>query len=153
MWEFYDNKNTSMKTYAQIENADIQLIYTRHERSKDSNGTVITITIKDNTLYYHKQNWGFKAIKKVTNKKTKIDDDFLHTINDFIVNKLPTEEYINNIKTKKRFAFTTFKYELSVKSTEKIYKVEISTNDCKTKDKYYLTLNVLFFKLENKLDL
>ncbi len=150
---FNNNKNTSMKTDMQIENADIQLIYTRDERSKDSNGTEIIISLKDNTLYYHKRNWGFKAIKKVTNKKIKIDDKFLNFVNDFITNKLPTKDYSKDIKTKKRFAFTTFKYVLSVNNVEKKYKVEISTNDRETDNEYYNNLDELFSDLEDRFDL
>ena len=37
------------------ENYDLLIIYTRRERSKDSNGTEIKISLKDQTLSYHER--------------------------------------------------------------------------------------------------
>jgi len=142
-----------MKVDTQIKNADIQLIYTRNERSKDSNGTEIIISLKDNKLDYYKRNWGFKAIKKITNENINIDNTFLTFINNFITYKFPTKNYSKEIRTKKRFSFTTFKYELFVNNGKGRYKIEISSNDLKTNNEYYNSLDYLFVKLQNLFNL
>ena len=135
------------------ENYDLLIIYTRREQSKDSNGTEIKINLKDNTLIYHEKHWGFKASNKITKKKTKIDDEFLDYINKFTKNNFPDKAYTKEIKTKERFAFTTFRYELFVKKVEKEYKIDISSNDHTTEDQYFNNLETLFSELKSKLKL
>lgn len=135
------------------ENYDILIIYSREEHSKDSNGTEIKIGLKDNTLTYHERHWGFKAIKKVTEKKIKIDDVFLNHINEFIKNNLPNKNYKKEIEIDRKRAFNTFRYELFVNDGERQYNNNISTKNQNTDNEYYNNLESLFSEMKSKFKL
>lgn len=144
---------TPMNNEITEEKYDILIVYTRQERSKDSNGTEIRIGLKDNTLTYHEHHWGFKAIKKVTEKKIKIDDEFLAHINTFISENLPNKNYEDNIEPNKKRAFNTFRYELFINKEGKQYKIDISTKNQNTDNKYYNNLETLFSEIKSKFKL
>lgn len=148
-----ENTTTMDQEIKTNENYDLLIIYTRREQSKDSNGTEIKISLKDKTLSYHERHWGFKASSKITKKKTKIDDEFLDYINNFTESELPDKTYNKEIKTKEKFAFTTFRYELFINKDENKYKIDISSNDIKTEDQYFNNLETLFSELKSKLKL
>ena len=148
-----ENTSTMNQEIEADENYDLLIIYTRREQSKDSNGTEIKISLKDKTLSYHERHWGFKASNKVTKKKTKIDDVFLDYINNFLESDLPNKTYSKEIKTKERFAFTTFRYELFINKDENKYKIDISSNDIRTEDQYFNNLEKIFSELKSKLKL
>lgn len=147
------SKNTTMNNIITEEKNDILIVYTRQERSKDSNGTEIRIGLKNNTLTYHEHHWGFKAIKKVTEKKTKIDAEFLAYINTFISENLPNKNYEDNIEPNKKRAFNTFRYELFINKEGKQYKIDISTKNQNTDNKYYNNLETLFSEIKSKFKL
>ncbi len=143
-----DTKRKNMIESFITKDYDIKLIYSRSEKSKDSNGTEVIIILKDSTLFYNERHWGFKASNKVTNKNTFVDNEFIIYLNNFIKNEFPTKSYQKDIRTKKRFAFTTFKYKLFIKNK---YTVEVSTNDLQTDNEYYNKFEKLYYELKNKL--
>ena len=145
--------STTMNNDITEEIYDILIVYTRHERSKDSNGTEIKIGLKNNILTYHEHHWGFKAIKKVTEKKIKIDDSFLNYINTFIENNLPDTSYTKEIEPNRERAFNTFRYVLDINKPDNTYKVDISTKNQNTDDNYYNNLESLFSEMKSKFKL
>jgi len=147
------NKSTnrvSMNNEILNKEYDILIIYTRQERSKDSNGTEIKIGLKKNILFYYERHWGFKASPEIIKKETKTDDEFIIHINNFIAENLSKKNYSKEIGTKKKRAFNTFRYQLSVNKLNKRYKIDVSTKDTQTENKYYKSLEILFFELKSK---
>ncbi len=141
-------KNNEMKV---DEKFDIQIVYSRKEQSKDSNGTEIRISLSDKTLRYRESHWGFKASNRITKKECEIDEAFLLYINNFIDNHLPQKNYTEEIRTEKQRNFTIFKYELLMNKNGKYYKIGINTNDQSTDNKYYNNLDDLFSELKFKI--
>ena len=142
--------STTMNNEITEEKYDILIVYTRHERSKDSNGTEIRIGLKDNTLTYHEHHWGFKAIKKVTEKKIEIDDEFLAQINTFISENLPNKNFTEEIEPNKERAFNTFRYVLEINKQDESYIIDISTKNQNTKNINYNNLESLFSEIKSK---
>lgn len=146
--------NTSnMNNNITEEKYDILIVYTRQERSKDSNGTEKKISLKDNTLNYYERHWGFKASDKITKKKSKIDDAFLAYINNFINDNLPDKNYKEEIEPNRERAFNTFSYVLFVNNKNKPFKIDIRTKNIETENKYYNNLETLFSEMKSKFKL
>lgn len=128
------------------EDLDFMLIYTRHERSKDTNGSSEKFTLKNKTLYFEDKHWGFKSENYPVKKKSvEISDEDSVYIYDFSEKHKFYRNYEKFIKVKKKRSFTTFKYEARIITDKKIFNISVQSNDLFPDNKVYQNLDDLFY--------
>ncbi|MBN2891267.1 MAG: hypothetical protein JXL97_05325 [Bacteroidales bacterium] len=133
-----------------METFDLQIKYKSQERSKDSNGSMETITIEGNNMSYEISYWGFKSENALEdNKKTTISDNEIDDIKIYLEQNKLNKNINKEIKDEKNGSrFNTFTYLLANNYKKEQIIIEISSNNSNVDNDVFGSLRELFFKLK-----